>query len=125
MSERPSHPQDSVPPPREPVGGRPPEVRLPTWVNVVLVLILLGSCSGANDHGSSVDTSQIADEVVQRLQGDGTTTDTPGAIATREDVRQLCRLLARVAAKQGVDVGRVGTDEPPSACQDGVAEATP
>ena len=48
-----------------------------------------------------------------------------GAIATREDVRQLCRLLARVAAKQGVDAGAVVKAEAPSACQDGVAEATP
>jgi len=123
MSEHPPHPQDSPPPPHGPVGGPPPAVRLPTWVNVVLVLLLLASCSG-NDRSDTVDTSQIADEVVQQLQGDATT-DTPGAIATREDVRQLCRLLARVAAKQGVDVSGVGTEGTPSACQDGVAEATP
>jgi hypothetical protein len=125
MSEYPSPPQDSVAPPVGPSEGRPPVVRLPGWVNVVLVLILLASC-GATDRGSSqhVDTSQIADEVVQQLQGDATS-DTPGAIATREDVRQLCRLLARLAAKQGVDAGAVNEAEAPSACREGVADAAP
>jgi len=125
MSEYPSSPQDPVAPSAGPVGGRPPAVRLPGWVNVVLVLILLASCS-ATGRGSSqhVDTSQIADEVVQQLQGDATS-DTAGAIATREDVRQLCRLLARVAAKQGVDAGAVNETGAPSACQDGVADARP
>jgi len=125
MSEYPPSPQDSVAPPAGPVGGRPPVVRLPGWVNVVLVLILLASCS-ATGRGSSqhVDTSGIADEVVQQLQGDASA-DAPGAIATREDVRQLCRLLARVAAKQGVDAAAVNEAEAPSACQDGVADAAP
>jgi hypothetical protein len=125
MSEYPPSPQDSAAPPAGPVGGRPPEVRLPGWVNVVLVLILLASC-GATDRGfgSHADTSQIADDVVQQLQDDAST-DTPGAIATREDVRQLCRLLARMAAKQGVDAGAVNEAEAPSACQDGVADAAP
>jgi hypothetical protein len=123
MSEHPSHPQDSVAPPVAAVGGPPPVARLPGWVNVALVLILLASCRAAEgDSSSHVDTSQIADEVVQQLQGDGTT-DPPGAIATREDVRQLCRLLARVAAKQGVDASAVNGAETPSACQDGVADA--
>jgi hypothetical protein len=125
VSERPSHPQDSPPPPYGPVGGPPPVTRLPGWVNVVLVLILLASCSGANSRGDTVDTSQIADEVVQQLQGEVTTGDNPGAIATREDVRQLCELLARVAAKQGVDVNGVGTEGTPSACQDGMDGTTP
>ena len=125
MSEYPPPPQDPLAPPAGPVGGRPPVVRLPGWVNVVLVLILLASCS-ATGRGSSqhVDTSGIADEVVQQLQGDATS-DTPGAIATREDVRQLCRLLARVAAKQGVDASAVNEAEAPSACQDGAADAAP
>ncbi len=126
MSEHPSQPQDSVPPPPGPVGAQePPVVRLPGWVNVVLVLTLLASCGASNDGShQQVDTSQVADEVVQQLRGDATT-GAGGAIATREDVRQLCALLARVAGKQGVDAAAVVRTEAPSACRDGVAEAAP
>ena len=95
------------------------------WVNVVLVLTLLASCGASNDGShQQVDTSQVADEVVQQLRGDATT-GAGGAIATREDVRQLCALLARVAGKQGVDAAAVVRTEAPSACRDGVAEAAP
>jgi hypothetical protein len=97
-------------------------VRLPTWVNVVLVLVLFASCAGANNSERlSSDSGQVADEVVQRLGADGTA----GGLATRDDVRQLCHLLAQVAAKQGLKAAGIVAGDTPSACQDGVADAQP
>jgi hypothetical protein len=61
-----------------------PIVRLPTWVNVVLVLILLASCGGAGAASS--------------FESDA---------ATKEDVRDICRLLGAVAEKQAIDVDAV------------------
>jgi len=102
--------------------ARPPTVRLPTWVNVVLVLILFASCAGANNsERQSSDSGEVADEVVQRLGSDGT----PGGLATRDDIRQMCHLLAQVAAKQGLKAAELLGDDTPSACQDGVADAKP
>jgi hypothetical protein len=100
-------------------------VRLPTWVNVVLVLILFASCAGANNSERlSSDRGQVADEVVQRVGGDGADWRA-GGLGTRDDVRQLCHLLAQVAAKQGLKAAEIVAGDPPSACQDGVADAKP
>ena len=71
-------------------GGRAPIVRLPTWVNVVLVLTLLASCSAAGRAGDAVD----------RMMGGVE----PGSAATEAEVREMCRLLGAVAAKQGIDL---------------------
>lgn len=77
-----------------------PVVRLPTWVNVVLVLILLASCGGAG-AASSFDSDA----------------------ATRNDVRDLCRLLDAVAQKQGVDANEVlESSSTGTACLEGVQQ---
>lgn len=119
-----SEPADPWHDPASPVGpggpALPPTVRLATWVNVVLVLILFASCANNSEHQSS-DSGQVADEVVQRLQSDGT----PGGLATKDDIRQMCHLLAQVAAKQGLNAAEVVGGDTPSACQDGVADAKP
>jgi hypothetical protein len=89
--------------------------RLPTWVNVVLVLILLASCGGASRN--DVDSGSVATQVVQQLQSDQTDN---GGVASRDDVTQLCRLLAAVAAKQGVDAAELLGNDLGTACDDGV-----
>lgn len=61
-------------------------MRLPTWVNVVLVLILLSSCSAASN----------VDQLVGGSDAQGIVTDA--------EVRDLCRLLGAVAAEQSVDL---------------------
>jgi len=86
--------QQPVQPPRRPV------VQLPTWVNVVLVLILLASCGGASDR-DDVNESQIADSVVNRLQQDTGSGMSTGP-ASAAEIEDLCRLLGAVAAKQKV-----------------------
>ena len=81
---------------------------LPTWVNVVLVLILLVSCGAANDTSPTPpDAGEIASQVAQQLQGDGTGV----APASGEDVQDLCRLMGAVlrSHKQKVD-DAVGAD---------------
>lgn len=103
-----------APDPRRPV-------TLPTWVNVVLVLILLASCGAANDNSSNVpSSSEIANEVTQRLQNgsDGT-----GIMpASGQDVQDLCRLMGAVlkAQKQKVDTV-VGADSA-TACAEAARE---
>ena len=62
-----------------------PIVRLPTWVNIVLLLTLLASCGGANASRSYPSQSYDSNA------------------ATKDDVRDLCRLLDAVAEKQGID----------------------
>jgi hypothetical protein len=122
---QPADPQDSASPVGPGRPGPPSTVRLPTWVNVVLVLILFASCAGANNSERlSSDSDQVADEVVQRLGGDGAD-GTAGGLATRDDVRQMCHLLAQVAAKQGLKAAGIVAGDTPSACQDGVADAQP
>ncbi len=77
-----------------------PIVRLPTWVNVVLVLILLASCGGLG-ASSSVDSDA----------------------ATKNDIRDLCRLLDAVAEKQGVDANAVlEISSTGTACMEGVQQ---
>lgn len=102
--------------PVEPGPGRPlterafgpdrppgPVVRLPTWVNVVLVLILLASCGAAN---KDVAFPPLPDQ---------------SEIATRDDVRDLCQLLGAVAEKQGLEPDEVVADTGmPSACREGL-----
>ncbi len=107
-----SEPLPPTPPATPPADGRaaakPPVVRLTTWVNVVLVLILLASCSGA---------SNVSDLVVRTGDGSG--------VASQAEVTDLCRLLGAVAAKQGVDVDTLFTGSSASTqCQD-AARATP
>jgi hypothetical protein len=88
---------DQYPPTSQsPGSGKPPIVRLPQWVNVVLVLILLGSCGAAVDRSSSA--GEIASQVSTGQSGDA---------ASAQDVEDLCRLLGAVAVKQGVDVDKV------------------
>lgn len=93
--------------------AKPPIVRLPMWVNVVLVLILLGSCGGgARSAIESPDA--VADTVVARLGGglDGSPPAAP------PDVRELCLLLGAVLDGQGKPVGEVFAGEPAmSDCQ--------
>ncbi len=60
--------------------SRRPEVSLPTWVNVVL--ILLASCSGGNP--SRVDSDSVATRVAEELRNDRPTSP------TADDVTQLC-----------------------------------
>ena len=90
-------------PPQQPV------VRLPTWVNVVLVLILLASCSAANDDGPYIDNQMIANQVVADLEsrnGDGL--DVPASSA---EVADLCRLLGALAAKEKVPLTVMDQDQ--------------
>lgn len=89
--------------------------RLPTWVNVVLVLILLVSCGAASRD--DVDSGSVATQVVQELRSDESSN---GGVATADDIAQLCRLLAAVATKQGVDAAEVLGDDLGTACDDGV-----
>ena len=90
--------------------------RLPTWVNVVLVLILFASC-GAASRDDDVDSGSVATQVVQELHSDETGN---GGVATADDIARLCRLLAAVATKQGVDAAQVLGDDLGTACDDGV-----
>lgn len=72
-----------------------PRVRLATWVNVVLVLILFVSCAGA-DQGSSTIVGSNSDA----------------------DLEQVCQVLVAIAAKDGVDLDRAvfhGTSDGPCA----------
>ena len=97
--------QQQVQPP-----SKPPIVRLSTWVNVVLVLILFASCSAANDDDQYVDNGGIANQVVNQLQlqnGWGT----PEGPASAAEVEDLCRLLGAVAAKQKVPLTVMNQDQ--------------
>ena len=98
-------------------------MRLATWVNVVLVLSLFASCANNSENQSS-DIGQVVDEVVQRLGGDGAD-GTPGGLATRDDVRQMCHLLGQVAAKQGLRQPRSLPGTRPRPRPDGAADAKP
>jgi hypothetical protein len=71
--------------------SRPAIARLPTWVNVVLVLTLIASCSAASTAGEAVD------QMIGGAEYD--------SVATEAEVRDLCRLLGAVAARQDVDLG--------------------
>ena len=84
-------------------GGRPPIARLPTWVNVVLVLTLLASCSAAGQAGDAMD---------QMVGGAD-----PGNAATEAEVREMCRLLGAVAAKQGIDLDATLADGADTICE--------
>ena len=89
---------------------RPPVVQLPTWVNVVLVLILLASCGAANDSDPYVDTGGIANQVVNDLQSQSGW-GTPAGPASSAEVEDLCRLLGAVAAKEKVPLTVMDQDE--------------
>ena len=80
--------------------GQPPLVRLSTWVNVVLVLILFASCAGADNR----------DQVASWVQNDGTSSSTGGAASSAE-VEDLCRMLGAVAAAQGVPLTVLSSDQ--------------
>lgn len=83
-------------------GGRPTIARLPTWVNVVLVLTLLASCSAAGRAGDAVD---------QMVGG------ADGNAATEAEVREMCRLLGAVAVKQGIDLEATLADGADTVCE--------
>jgi hypothetical protein len=83
--------------------GRPPIVRLPTWVNVVLVLTLLASCSAAGQAGDALD---------QVMGGAGS-----GTAATDAEVREMCRLLGAVAAEEGIDLEATFADGAHTTCK--------
>ena len=84
-------------------GRRPPIVRPPTWVNVVLVLTLLASCSAASQAGDALD----------QMIGEADS----GSAATEAEVREMCRLLGAVAAKQGVDLEATFADGADTTCE--------
>ena len=101
-------PPQTAPPGAVPGPSKPPIVRLTTWVNVVLLLILLASCSGA---------SNVSDVVVQT--GDGSD------VASQAEVADLCRLLGAVAAKQDIDLDTVFTGaDATTQCQDAARATT-
>src|ERR671912_650091 len=81
----------------------PPIVRLPTWVNVVLVLTLLASCSAASQAGDALN--QMIGEAES------------GNAATEAEVREMCRLLGAVAAKQGIDLEATFADGADTTCE--------
>ncbi|GAA4412715.1 hypothetical protein GCM10023168_34820 [Fodinibacter luteus] len=102
----PSPPAGATPP----APARPPIVRLPTWVNVVIVLTMLASCSAASTAGEAVD---------QFVSGSS------DAAATEADVRDLCRLLGTVAADQDIDLDATFANaDPDSLCATAAREAT-
>ena len=119
MSE-PSSPQPA-PAPASPAASRPapdPKVRLQTWVNVILVLILLGSCGS-----SQLSAGQVADAVVDRLGGAAESSGGMGP--SSEDVVDLCRLVGAQLVKDGVSPATaLPSDESISACQMAAQEAT-
>ncbi|KRF28880.1 hypothetical protein [Phycicoccus sp. Soil802] len=90
--------------------SKPPVVRLPTWVNVVLVLILFAACSAANDDDQYVDNGGIASQVVNQLQSQNGW-GTPEGPASAAEVEDLCRLLGAVAAKQKVPLTVMNQDQ--------------
>lgn len=90
--------------------SKPPIVRLPTWVNVVLILILLASCGAANDSDPYVSSEQIADEVVSRLQS-RSGAGSPDGLASSAEVEDLCRLVGAVAAKEKVPLTVMSQDQ--------------
>lgn len=95
-------------PPAPSAPSKAPVVRLPTWVNVVLVLILLVSCGAAGDRAPSAE--QIGNQVSERMvTGDGSA---PSA----QEVEDLCRLLGAIAVKQGVSVAEVMSKDQLTRC---------
>lgn len=111
-----NQPLPATPPPAGPPTGPPPVVRLPTWVNVVLILILLASCGGASNDFTGPSSDEIADTVVERLSGQEATGQVDGL--TNGDTLDACRLLGAVLDGQNRKVGDVfdPTDNP-SQCQ--------
>ncbi|MBT9256141.1 hypothetical protein KMZ32_07145 [Phycicoccus sp. MAQZ13P-2] len=90
-----------APPPSGPTG--PPLVRLQTWVNIALLIILLASCSAASNAG----------DVVTRVV-DG------GDAASSAQIDDMCRLLGAVAQKQGIDLDTVfpaDSGDPSATCR--------
>ena len=91
--------------------SRPPIVRLPMWVNIVLVLILLASCSAAGNAGDAVDS------LVGGTGSENAVTDA--------DVRDMCRLLGAVAAAQAVDLDTTfAGGDADTVCETAAREAT-
>ena len=88
-----------------------PKVKLSMWVIAVLVLTLFASCSHVDR--STVDADDVAARVVQELA------DQRSSEVTPEDVKQLCALLAAVAAKNGLSVSKVLEEDLETSCDDG------
>jgi len=100
---------DRYPPvPAPAASGKPPIVRLPQWVNVVLVLILLASCGAAGDRSPS------AGEIASQVSTGGQSADA----ASAQEVEDLCRLLGAVAVKQGVDPDKVMSHDALTRCHE-------
>jgi hypothetical protein len=98
MPETPPPSPPTSPPAAAPGPPTSPIVRLKTWVNVVLVLSLLASCSAA---------SNLSD-LANQTGGDVVTQTSDGSqVASQDEVADLCRLLGAVAAKQDIDLDAV------------------
>jgi hypothetical protein len=98
--------------------GKPPLVRLSTWVNVVLILILFVSC-GAD----RLSAGSVADEVVQRLGTNSQGDSSSFGVASQDDVLDLCRLLGAVAARENISPTGVMSAESMTRCHEVAQEA--
>jgi hypothetical protein len=98
--------------------GKPPLVRLPTWVNVVLILILLASCGG-----DRLSAGSVADEVVQRLGTSGNGDLSTSGLASQDDVIDMCRLLGAVAAREKISPPEVMSPDTMTQCHQVAQEA--
>ena len=109
------------PAPVRPASDRRTPVTLPTWVNVVLVLILFVSCGAATDSTPAPpSSSEIADQVTQRLQNGGGGSGI--APASGEDVQDLCRLMGAVLAGQNQKVDTVIGADATTQCAEAARE---
>ncbi|WP_140739806.1 hypothetical protein [Pedococcus bigeumensis] len=102
----------------QPDPPKPPIVRLPTWVNVVLVLILLASCGG-----DRLSAGSVADEVVQRLGTNGSGDSSYAGVASQDDVIDMCRLLGAVAARQKISPSGVMSPDSVTQCHEAAQQA--
>ena len=92
-----------------------PTVRLATWVNVVLILTLFAACSATNRP--QVDSGAVANRVAGQVVGELEESRSTGT--TSDDITQLCKLLAAVAVKQGLEVDDVLGEDLGTSCDDG------
>ena len=102
----------------QPDPPKPPIVRLQTWANVVLVLILLASC-GAD----RISAGSVADEVVQRLGTSGSGDVSTSGLASQDDVVDMCRLLGAVAAREDISPSGVMSADSLTQCHEAAQEA--
>lgn len=94
----------------------PAIVRLPWWVNVTLVLTLLASCQAASQ---ATDASNAARDA-QNQTTTQAQTGSPDA-----EVEAMCRLLGKLAVKQGIDLNTAfGESAPSTNCHMAAQDAT-